>query len=426
VAQNHVKTFAAGTRRSLVGACAAALLWAHPAQAEERVGTPIMPEHIEELPRNAEPSASLFSYLKDRTRLAYGFEENYRDNLLAQDNNRQEEFMSTLEGEIFFSDPRGTLLYGTDYEFNARRYHHKNVEALDQDAHAFLDVDPGGRYKYGFRYDFYLNNSFTFGRESDVDVIQRFAQLRTDVRHSVSGSYRYALNDTNALVPSVSYKVYEVIRPSSANATDRNTLTAKLDMDHDLSPALVFFGGYEFEDAVIPSDSRKDSQAHGIHVGLRHELSQISSLKSELSFVRREFNIGKTFSTPDFLLEWKYLLNPRTTLKFKYTDSNLPSYDSNLLEFRSSSFDGEAAYDLTPLIRTSFGGSYDRTKSTADSLLPGAPSTLTTASDRYGLRAAVEWDIIEKLHVSIYYRYSRATTADYTENNVTIQIEKEL
>ena len=386
-----------------------------------------MPEDIKELPRKAEPSDSLFSYFKDRTQTAYGFEENYRDNLLSKDNNKQEEFISTLEGEIFFSDPRGSVLYGLDYEVNLRRYYFKRVQAADQDFHAFLDIDPGGRYKYGFRYDFTVDNSFTFGtREPGIDTIQRSTQLIRDHSHNFGASYRYALNDTNSLVPRATYSIDRTIRPVTSKFADRTVLTTSLDIDHDLKPDWILFGGYGFEDSRIPIDSRKDSQGHGIHAGLRYELSQITDLETEFSIIRREYKTGKSSAGPASRLTGKHLLNPRTTLKFNCASSSIPSYSSTSLEFHNMSLAGETTYELTPLVKVTLGGAYDRATPKKDSSLGGTTPQSTKASNRFSLKTAVEWDLRDNLHLSLYYTYTRAKESDFTTNNVVLQIEKAL
>ncbi len=419
-----MKTFAAAYAAGAMAVLA--LIFPNPAWSEERAGTPIMPENIEDLPRKAEPSDSLFSYFKDRTQIAYGFEENYRDNLLSQDNNKVEEFISTLEGEIFFSDPRGSVLYGLDYEVNFRRYYFKRVQAADQDFHAFLDIDPGGRYKYGVRYDFTVDNSFTFGvNKPGVDTIQRSTQLIRDHSHNFGASYRYALNDTNSLIPSATYSIDQTVRPVTLKFADRTVFTAALDIDHDLNPNWIISGGYGFEDLRIPTDSRKDAQSHGIHAGLQYELSEITSLETEFSIIRREFKTGKISTGPASSLQGTHLLNPRTFLAFNYTNSNIPSYSAASLEFQNSSFSGSTTYELTPLVKVTLGGTYDRKTPKKNSSLPGGATPQSTkASNQFSLKTTVEWDVRDSLHVSLFYTYFRAKESDLTSNNVVLQIEK--
>ena len=420
MAKVSVKLFAGSALFLLGGAVAlgSGISW-----AEEGYQGRLFDVDIEKLPRTAEESTSLLDFFKERTRFGYGVDAVYTNNFFLKDNNKQEEYIITPEVEVFFNDPRGSSIYGIDYEVNAHRYYFQRVAAIDQDLHAFLDVDPGGRYKFGLTYDFGVSNSFVFGRQPGVDVIQRSTTLRQNINHDVGGSFRYALNETNSLVLGGSYSLDKNVQPKDL-LSDREILSLSADVDHDLLPEWVLFGGYAYAKTTIPSDKRKDSDANGIRIGLRHELSEISKLETALTVSQTTFGSGQKSTNPDFDGLWEYEVGPRTKLKFKYKDTHTASFLSDRLQFRSINPSCEVIYELTPLIQLTGKGSFERQLVKGADLLAEVTQGQKSSS-RFGLGSILDWQVREKIHFKVNYQYVRAKTADYTTQTVIVQIHAE-
>lgn len=379
---------------------------------------------IDKLPREAEkPSEGFWEFMRIRTKFGAGFEEHFNDNLRLQDNNKQEEWISTLEGEVFFNDPRGSLLYGLDYEVNARRYHHTNGNSIDHDFRAFLDFDPRSRTQYRLNYRMDVNNTLLFGPEQ-IDIIRRSADFQRQVKHQITGKLRYALNDTNALVPQVHYELFDDQAVNDAD-TDRREWQAILDADHDLKPGWTLFGGYEFDEVEIPGDRLKDSDAHSVRLGTRYELTDLSKLDLTFKLEERAFKSSKRNTDPGFEGRWKYQLGPRTLLDLRYTDQSLISYTAGRTRFRSRNPSLRVKYELTPLTTLNFSADYERQRSSGKDVVSGVSPT-SVASSRYGLSAGIDWQLREKSHIIFEHRFQRSRTNDYTNHLWIFQFETEL
>lgn len=375
---------------------------------------------VTKLSREAPESTSFWEFLKERTQLGYGFDETLNDNLFLQDNNKVEEYISTLEAEVFFSDPRGTFLYGFDYEVNAYRYHRNNSNAIDHDAGFFATINPGGRYKFDLNYRMKTHNSLIFGVEG-IDVIRRSSDFQRQVNHTWSSSLTYALNDTNYLVPSASYSLFDDQSREDANS-DRKAFSAAADIDHDLKPGWTVFTGYGFGDAQIPGNKIKNSTTHSLRLGTKYALTEIVDLDFLLTFGRVTFDSGQRDSAFSIEGKWSYKAGPRTTVLLKYKDGAGTSFTAGRLKFRSSAPSGEIAYDLSKLTKLTLKADYEKQHSSGQDALVGTPATSIT-SQRYGLGAGILWQIREKTKVTVDYNYSRSKTADYTNRFVTVGME---
>jgi len=383
----------------------------------------IVPVDIEQLPRTAERSESLLQFFRDRTKLGVGFDEVFDSNVFLQDNNPQEDYISTLEAQFVFIDPRGSFLYGLTHEINAFRYHRKDVNAINHDFLAFLDWDPGGRYQSRSDYKLITHNGLLLG-PAEIDILRRNADFQRTVEHTWKTQFRYALNETNYLVPQVNYLLYDDQSRSDAD-TDRRRLVAIVDVDHDLKPEWTLFGGYEFDDVTIPGNKRKDSQGHSVRLGTRYELKEVSKLNALLKFQHREWESQQQRNTLSYILTWNYQLGPRTETTLAYADDRIPSFSADRLQFRSSRPSFKALYELTSLTKLNFSAEYEKQRSSGRDVLTGAAAT-ATKSNRYGISAGLLWQFREKAHATLDYSFSRSKKNDYTNHTWIFGIETEL
>ena len=384
---------------------------------------PLPPIDVEKLPRQVGEPQTLLEFFGERTRVGYGFEETYNDNLLLQEDNKKqkEELISTLESEIFFTDPRGAVLYGADWEVNAFRYHHRDLQAINHDAKAFLDVDPGGRYKYGLQYKLNISNSLVFGPEQ-IDLLRRSSKFQKIVDQDWNGKVTFALNKKNNLVPQLEYETFDDHSATDAS-TDHNQLRAIVDIDHDLKPEWVLFGGYEFGDVQFPKNDLKNFQSHALRFGTRYGLTELVDLELLFKMERHEFESGGHSTSPGTEGKWTYQAGPRTTLSLKFSDGRGASYSSERLQFRSSGASGEIRYQLTPLTELTLGGGFEKQQSDRKDALSGTTSAAATKSSRYSFTTGTLWQFRHNAHVELGYSLNRSKTSDYTSHVVRLSIE---
>jgi len=380
---------------------------------------------IAKIPRTAEEPETFWDFLKDRTRIGYGFEETYNSNLFLQDNNKQNEYISTLESEIFFADPRGALLYGLDWEVNAFHYHQTNVSAINQDVGAFFDYDPGGRYKFGVDYKLTVRNDLLFTPDQG-DIIRRHldGKFERTVSHHVNSKLNYALNETDSLTPQVDYD-YSDLQINDDSGADRRVFKAIIDLDHDFKPGWTVFVGSEHQDIMIPGNKLKNDSVYAARLGTDYELTGVTDLKFLFKVERHEFQDGQSQTNASYSFGWNYRPGPRTTVDFTFEDKRVASFAQNRRQFRSIAPSGSLAYDLTPLTKLTLSSGYTRQTSTTEDLLPGSFGG-NIKSTFYNIGPHIQWQIREKSKIVLYYSFSRSKTNDYTDHLIGFQLEAEL
>lgn len=393
--------------------------WAYqPVLVDER---PVLPETVtQDISRTPIESVSLLDFFAQRTKIGVGFDEAFNDNIRLEDNAKQEDYISTLEGLLFFADPHGSLLYGGRWEINAYRYHRSDANAIDHDVLGFVDFDPGGRLQLHLDYLLLINNRLTFGTEG-IDILRRSTDFQHSVEHAWLAKARYALNETNALVPSIEYSLFDDQTLSDAS-TDRKKFRAILDLDHDLTPSWTLFGGYTFEDYFIRGDKLKNFRAHGARLGVRHEVSEADKLEASFEIQRGEFKDTTQDTNPSFYAKWKHEVNRRTTFEIRYGDTRVPSFGTGRRRFRTRSVNTELHYDLTPLIVLTLKASGEKLRSGASDLTRGSTLQAET-SQLYELGCGLTWQVREQTKVTLDYSYKRSTSRDYTNNVVALSIE---
>ena len=384
---------------------------------------PITPVEVGKLPRTAEETTTLWDYLNERTEIGVGFDEIYEDNILLQDSNKQEDFLSIPEMQILFADPRGAILYGFTYEVNLYRYHRLDRNAIDHDLLAFFDYDPGGRYRIRANYDMDVDHRLIFGAEK-IDITRRSSDFQRSVEHTGTLKQRYALNNTNALVQTASYSVYDDQVVSDAES-DRRTFNAILDFDHDLKPGWTLFSGYQFTKTEIPGDKLKSSKTHGWRMGARYEATEIAELDSTFTVDRQKFKGGGQNTNLGFSGFWKYWAGPRTILKLGYTNAWGTSFLAGRSRYRSSRPTIDVTYELTPLVNWFGGAVYEKQKSGSEDVLPGTAAT-STEGRRYSLNTGFDWQIRENSRLTLKGEYVRSKSSDYTDRILSLAFETNL
>ncbi len=383
---------------------------------------PITPVEVGKLPRTAEETTTFWDFLNERTEIGFGFDEIYEDNLLLQDSNKQEDFLSIPEFQMLFADPRGAVLYGFNYEINLYRYHRLDRNAIDHDLLAFFDYDPGGRYRVRTNYDMDVDHRLVFGAEK-IDITRRSSDFQRSVGHTGTVRQRYALNETNALVQTTSYSVYDDQTISDAE-TDRRMFNAILDFDHDLKPGWTLFSGYQFTKTEIPGNKLKNSKTHGWRLGARYEATEIAELDATFTIDRQKFKAGGQNTNLGFSGFWKYRAGPRTILKLGYTNAWGTSFLAGRRRYRSSRPSIEVTYELTPLMNWLGGAGYEKQKSGSGDALSGTAAA--TEGRRYSLNTGFDWQVRENSRLTLKGEYVRSKSSDYTNRILSLAFETNL
>lgn len=369
----------------------------------------------------AEKPENLAEFFKHRIQLGTGFDEEYNDNLLLQDNKKQDEWVSTLESLLLFNDPRGELLYGTRYEVNAYRYHRTNNNAIDHDFLIYANYNPGGRIQYHMEYGLEISHYLLFG-DKQIDILRRSSKFQELVQTVWRGKAQYALNTTNHFIPQLIISTLDDRSLNDTNA-DRKSWDFIADLDHDLTPTWTLFGGYTRNNILLPKSKTKNSQSHGGRLGVRHALTETEDLDATFSVQRVEFKDGGTSTHMGFVGKWIYQAGPRTKLEFKYSDTHGTSFSVGRREFHGQIPSVKVQYELTPLIDLAVSADYNLQTSSSQEVAAGTAPIHSEKQTGYGLGLGVEWRFKENGHITMDYSRGRSYSRDVTDNRGTIGFE---
>ena len=366
-----------------------------------------------------EKPESFFQFLSQRTQIGYGADSSFNDNLFLEDNRRVEDLSNTIEGVLFFNDPRGGLLYGSQWEVNAFRYMRSNRNAIDHDVVSYIDYDTGNRLQYHFTHTLDASNRLVFGAPG-VDILRRGKDFQRTVEHTFEQRVRYALTVDNGLVGKISYSLFDDQAVADAS-TDRKLFKTSLDLDHSLTRTWVVFGGALFEDRFVPGNKLKSSKSYGGRLGVRYELSPTERFDGLVEVTRPKGKGKKIATDVDYSMGWTHELNPRTLFKLRFADSRVTSFSSGRTDFRTKMPSFEVQYDLTPLIKVTVGGYYEKQNSSGKQV---TGSTGTAESNKLWQGTfSLLWQIREQVHVTFDFLHKRSTTRDYTNSIATLGFE---
>ncbi len=371
-------------------------------------------------------------FLRKRVKVGVGFDEEYNLNVLLEDNKKQKEFISTLEGQVVFLDPRGSLEYGGSYEVNAFRHHRRNRNAINHEARGLVKFDPGGLYSLEANYLLDVKNSFIFSSLTEenkiVDILRRSADFQRRVTHGWDSRLLYNFNPTTRLTSKASYELFDDQIAQDAG-TDRKTLKAGASLERELNPKMTLKGEYLFTDVVLPSSKLSSSKTHTATLGLGLSVTDFLDLDLALSHneaTPRETN--KTAITQAFTggfdlkfeKEAQRLVGRRTTIGFKYSDTRDASYQGEkVIRVRNTKPSFEVNHELTRLVSLSLKGFY--LKSKPEIIVGGA--TRPKVERSYNLNFEIKWQLLKDADLLLNYRHSRSKSSDATGQVISVGFE---
>ena len=387
-------------------------------QEQPLIATGELPSQVkapEALPVAQQEPESWREFFQERTQIGAGFDSTYDSNTLLTDNNRQEDYINTLEGVLLFTDPRGSILYGSQWEVNAFRYMKKNKNAINHDVVSFIDYDPGGRIEYHLTHTLEITNSLTFG-SPDVDILRTGGDFQRFVENTAKGRVRYALTEDDALISETSYSAFDDQAVNDASS-DRKIFKTTLDLGHHITRTWTVSAGTFYDSRYVPGDKLKNSQSYGGRLGAQYELSRSETLTALLEVERPQLKEKERDTDVNYNLFWNHEAGPRTKLKLGYTDTRITSFASGRTDFRSRVPSFDLLYQLTPLITLDFSGLYNKQKSSSSGELP------VVVHRSYTLGFGILWQIREQAHVTLDFSNRRSKSRDTTSRVVTLGYE---
>lgn len=366
---------------------------------------------------SAEEPTSFLKFLAGRTQLGLGYDAVFDDNVFLKDNDDKDDIIQTVEGILIFNDPRGSILYGAQYEVNAFRYIRQNANAVNHDLVAYFDLDPGGRTRFRADYNLDVNNGLTFGTVG-VDILRTGADFQRTVEHKGSLQIKYTLSQRNSLSTAVSYLAFDDQTANDAS-TDRQKLRSTLDFNHELTPIWTVFTGTAFEKISVPGDKLKNDDTYAGRLGTRYDLGPSEKLDVTFELRRPKFKEKERETDPSFTGSWTHLINPRATLTAGYTDKRVTSFATGRSQFRSRIPQVSVAYLLTPRVTTTLSGSYEKQKSGSSDSASGT----ALVHRQHNLRAGLKWQVREQMFLTLDYSNTRSKSRDITSRIFSFGVE---
>ncbi len=407
------------------GVCAGALLESRPIPTREvplfsTDELPFKPLDEEEKPQPLSPhrGGTFWEFLSERTQIGYGTDQVFNDNILLQDNRRREDLISTIEGVLAFYDPRGALLYGSQWEVNAFRYMKSNANAINHDVVSFVDWDPGGRYQLHFTHVVQSTNDLVFGAPG-IDLLRRSTDFQKSVVHTFEPRLKFYVNEDDTIVAKGSYSLFDDQTKDDA-ASDRDVFKFTLDWDHAVTRTWNVYGGSVYRDEYVPGDKLKNVTALGGRLGTRYQLTQNESFEFLMEVDRPKTRRKEPNTDLNYSMAWSHLLGPRASFKLGLTDARRTSFVAGRSEFRSRSPNLQFNYELTPLVKPYMSGLFEKQKSSSDG---GGTGGGGEVHKLWQVEGGFKWQVREQLSVTFSYSHKRSATRDFTNRILSFGFE---
>jgi hypothetical protein len=418
--------------RAIAAVVAAEKRLASKASAGDRQAT-LLPEE-ERLPIFFEQEPETFlGYLKKRTRLGVGFEQEHNNNVFLEDNKADEEYITTLESLITFVDPRGPLTLGGSYEINAFRHNRRRKAAIDHDLKAYFEYDTGRRILYKLDYHLDAVNRLVLAPALDdddpvkFDVIRRSNDFQRQVKHEWVSTLDYALDEEDVLTSKTRFELFDD-QVADDEGTDRRTIETKLDLARQLREKLKLTAGYTFTDTTILNKRTSSTRKHSGAIRGDYDLNELFSVNGGVTLSKIFSKQTTSQPAEDFAPFGGWTLNynparaltPKATLNFAYSDSTQNTFanvdGAVLVRIRRPSV--KLDYEMSPKISLSVDWAKELWKR---EVISGGttPSTIRL----YTLSALVKWQSTEQGSFDLSYKRTRNGTDDTTQGVVTLGFE---
>ncbi|MBI4314019.1 MAG: hypothetical protein HY594_04300 [Candidatus Omnitrophica bacterium] len=393
----------------------AAMIWIFAGTAWAEPVVPYTPGAVPAEKTGGSSTGGWKDFLKQRTRFGVGFDQSYVDNVfLIRSAQKQEDFITTVESQIAYADPRGDWLYGGSYEVNAFRYLHllPKLTGFHHEFLAYAYYTPLARYRLSFSLSHRIDDQFVQTTKI-TNEIRRFSTLTRAATSSFGLSGTYDLNPTNALV--LKYGLAKLDEQSTEDAgIDNTTHGVGLTWEHDLTPRLTLFGGYAFSTSIFPRAPSKDTVDHGIEFGAKYNIDPATDGKLRLKVSQNEINNGTSSLQFGVLMEFRRQVNDRSSVALVLERTTSPTVTGITENVTSNSMALKWGYDLSPLIHLENTLTYAHTE------------TDRTRADNASAKVAFMYPIRQNINANVSYLYEQRNPSDVANHVATIGVEAQI
>ncbi|MCF6266079.1 MAG: hypothetical protein L3J57_05990 [Desulfuromusa sp.] len=322
--------------------------------------------------------------------------EEYNDNIFLDDNNEEEDWITTIEPGISLNYDNRSLEATVDYSLRYRFYNTNNDENLDK----FRDVQRADVTTLFFAgRPFTLSLSETISREAiDPRDDNEFNDIenRSTVYHStVTPEYRLQLMPTFSVVFGYTYDRFDYV---DSRGNDAEEHEGRISLVKQLSSSSEVFARYAY--AVHQSDDDADEyDRQDYTLGLSQQLGSRTTLSIEGGYSEVDYDSGFATDGTNWLVDVSYHLSAPVTLSLGYSQ-----------DFTTTPEDG-----LTETEEASFGVAYEKESLTASTELFWNNSDyvrLNREDEAYGVRFDLSKPLARALSVNFDAEYERAEYDD--------------
>jgi len=375
-------------------------------------------------------------------------EEKYTDNLFLDDQNEQDEWITTLSPGIDIMIDSRWIDLSLDYSF--RYDYYKNNDDLTN-----FDFSGGQRANLGTTFfegrPFTLLVDATISRETlderkASSAANELINKSTVYDLTVNPQYRFRLGRQSSLV--FGY-IYDRTYHDDSRGDDSQGHSARVSLLKELSINTQISANYTYK--INLSDDEEDYNEQSYTLGLSQQLGPRTKISLEGGFSTVEYvDINDDQESFTWSADVNYRLSAPITLSLMFsqdfdnsaTDGLTKSRDASfLISYKKDSFAAglEAFWEQTDYIRTvredeSYGGRFDLSISLNSNLSSGLDAEykvsdfagqIDNSVDQYSAGASLHYNI-RRFLTSIHYEYrvydADINTQDYTENTVTLSV----
>ena len=375
-------------------------------------------------------------------------EEKYTDNLFLDDQNEQDEWITTLSPGIDIMIDSRWIDLSLDYSFRYDDY--KNNDDL-------TDFDFSGGQRANLGTTFFEGRPFTLSVDATISretLDEREASSATNelINKStvydltVNPQYRFRLGGQSSLV--FGY-IYDRTDHDDPRGDDSQGHSARVSLLKELSVNTQISANYTYK--INLSDDEEDYNEQSYTLGLSQQLGPRTKISLEGGFSTIEYvDINDDEENFTWSADVNYRLSAPITLSLLFsqdfdnsaTDGLTKSRDASfMISYKKDSFAAglEAFWDQTDYIRTvredeSYGGRFDlsiplnshlSSRLDAEYEVSDFSGQIDNSVDQYSAGASLHYNI-RRFLTSMNYEYrvydADINTQDYTENTVILSV----
>lgn len=390
------------------------------------------------------PTMNAWSAFEVHPRLM--LEEEYNDNIFLDDNNEEEDWITSIEPGITLTYDNRSVAATVDYSLRYRFYKNNTDENLDN----FKDVQRADATAlfFGGR-PFTLRLSETISREAiDARDDNQFNDVenRSTVYHStVIPEYRLQLTSTFFLIFGYTYDRFDYV---DSRGNDSEEHEGRFSLVKQLSATAEVFARYAY---VVhqAEDNAEEFDRQDYTVGLTQQLGSRTAASIEGGYSEVEYDSGFDTDGIHWLVDISYHLSEPVTLSLGYSQDFTTTAVDGLTETQEASLgavytkqsltaSAELFWNNSDYVRLdredeAYGIRFDFSKPLARALTANFDAEYELAEytdpgddedvDRFTIGASVDYEY-RRFLASLGYRYrindSDLAANDYTNNIVTL------